>query len=109
MNRAPTPLPPVFAVWIVELFPDGPAPLSTCGDQFSMMSASPQVGHGTVEILLPKLQNAGHRPWFVVLGSWMLASRMPYWKFCLFSVSSSPEAWITPSSEMCSKILSFLI
>src|SRR6185312_13398302 len=48
VNRLPTPLPPVSAVWIVELFPDGPAPFSTCGDQFSMMSASPHMGQGTV-------------------------------------------------------------
>ena len=69
VNRAPTPLPPVFAVWMVELFPEGPGPFSTCGDQFSMKSASPHVGHGTVLMLLPRLQNAGHKPGFVVLGN----------------------------------------
>src|SRR5882672_1310853 len=54
VNRLPTPLPPVTAVWMVELFPDGPAPFSTCGDQFSMMSASPHAGQGTVVMLLPR-------------------------------------------------------
>src|SRR5215831_16618156 len=86
VNRDPTPLPPVFAVWMVELFPAGPGPFRTCGDQFSMKSASPHVGQGTVLMLLPRLQNAGHRPGFVVLGNSILASRIPNWKFCLFWV-----------------------
>jgi len=60
-------------------------------------------GPSTLEMLLPRVQNAGDKPWFVVLGSWMLASRMPYWKFCLPSVFMRPDiqvpltflGWIT--------------
>jgi hypothetical protein len=33
---------------MVELLPAGPGPLSTCVDQISMMSPSPQVGQPTV-------------------------------------------------------------
>jgi hypothetical protein len=77
LKRAPTPLPPVLAVWMVELLPLGPAPLLTCVDQISMMSASPQVGQGTVLMLLPSVHHAGQRPWLVVFGAWMLATRIP--------------------------------
>src|ERR1700732_264604 len=91
-----TPTPSVLLVWMVEMFPPVPGPLSTCGDQTSMKSSSPQVGQFTVVMLVPSDQKAGHSPWFVVSGSWMLASIRPYVKLSRSCVFILVESHVPP-------------
>src|SRR5579872_4260791 len=62
-----------------------------------MMSASPQLGHGTVVMSLPRDQKAGQRPGFVVFGNSMLASMTPYWKLVMPSVFMRPEIQVPPT------------